>query len=206
MKGAKVIQENYASDKEIQKIEKEVPALVGKARDLKVVTEEGLVEGTKVVSAIRDRLKIVEARRKFFVGPLNDHIKRINSWFKSTFTNVLEEADGIVTDKLLEYRRKEAEKIAKKNERIVEKAEERAESKGVKFEPPPPVMQAKSVGLGTFSKRWTFEVVDLGKVPNTYMALDESKVRRAITGNALVTGVREIPGLRIYEEEVLSRR
>jgi len=51
-------------------------------------------------------------------------------------------------------------------------------------------------------KVWTFEVVDLDQVPRDYMSLDVEVVREAITKD----GVREIPGLRIYQSETLHVR
>jgi hypothetical protein len=51
-------------------------------------------------------------------------------------------------------------------------------------------------------KIWTFEVVDLDAVPRDYMSLDVDVVREAITKD----GIREIPGLRIYQSETLHVR
>jgi hypothetical protein len=51
-------------------------------------------------------------------------------------------------------------------------------------------------------KSWTFAVVDLDAVPREYMSLDVEVVREAINKD----GVREIPGLRIYQNETLHVR
>ncbi len=52
------------------------------------------------------------------------------------------------------------------------------------------------------SRSWSFEVVDLDRVPREYMSLDVTVVREAITRD----GVREIPGLRIFQAEALRVR
>ena len=52
------------------------------------------------------------------------------------------------------------------------------------------------------TRSWTFEVVDLDRVPREYMSLDVEVVREAITKD----GVREIPGLRIFQTESLRVR
>jgi hypothetical protein len=58
-------------------------------------------------------------------------------------------------------------------------------------------------GATAFVRRsWTFEVVDLDRVPREYMSLDVTVVREAITRD----GVREIPGLRIFQAEALRVR
>jgi hypothetical protein len=49
--------------------------------------------------------------------------------------------------------------------------------------------------------RWTFEVVDRNQIPNGYWTLDEGAVKAAIAD-----GVREIPGVRIYEEAITTFR
>jgi hypothetical protein len=51
-------------------------------------------------------------------------------------------------------------------------------------------------------RNWTFEVVDLDRVPREYMSLDTEVVREAINKDK----VREIPGLRIFETEALRVR
>ena len=52
------------------------------------------------------------------------------------------------------------------------------------------------------TRSWSFEVVDLDEVPRSYLALEAERVRAAITKE----GVREIPGLRIFEREELRVR
>jgi hypothetical protein len=52
------------------------------------------------------------------------------------------------------------------------------------------------------SRSWTFEVIDLDRVPREYMSLDVAVVREAITR----AGVRDIPGLRIFQAEALRVR
>jgi chromosome segregation ATPase len=58
-----------------------------------------------------------------------------------------------------------------------------------------------SVGAVVGRMTWTFEVLDLALVPPKYLALNDVLVRSAVRD-----GVREIPGLRIYQEEVLAAR
>lgn len=43
--------------------------------------------------------------------------------------------------------------------------------------------------------RWTFEIVDRNQVPNGYWTIDEEAIRADVA-----RGVRDIPGVRIYEE------
>ena len=58
-------------------------------------------------------------------------------------------------------------------------------------------------GATAFVRRsWTFEVVNLDQVPREYVSLDVPVVRAAITQD----GIRQIPGLRIFQTEGLRVR
>jgi hypothetical protein len=49
--------------------------------------------------------------------------------------------------------------------------------------------------------KWTFEITDPNQVPNGYWIIDEGAIKADIAN-----GVREIPGIRIYEEAVTTFR
>ena len=49
--------------------------------------------------------------------------------------------------------------------------------------------------------KWNFEVVDPNQVPNGYWTIDETAIKSAIA-----SGIRKIPGVRIYEEAVTTYR
>lgn len=49
--------------------------------------------------------------------------------------------------------------------------------------------------------KWTYEIVDRNQVPNGYWTIDEAAIKADIAN-----GVREIPGVRIYEEAVTTYR
>lgn len=54
------------------------------------------------------------------------------------------------------------------------------------------IMQTKVPGA---RRVWTFEVEDAGKVPREFLCVDEKKIREAIR-----SGAREIPGVRIFQD------
>lgn len=67
------------------------------------------------------------------------------------------------------------------------------------FIPPPPVVvpNAVTTSFGTMklAKKYSFEIVDIAKVPAFYLTVDEKRVKEAINKQ----GKTEINGLRIYE-------
>ena len=62
-------------------------------------------------------------------------------------------------------------------------------------------------GIATLAKpkgvqlKWTFDIVDRNQVPNGYWTIDEGAIKADIA-----KGVREIPGVRIYEETITTFR
>jgi hypothetical protein len=50
-------------------------------------------------------------------------------------------------------------------------------------------------GSASQRKAWTFEVIDAGAIPREFLMVDEAQIRDAVK-----MGVREIPGVRIFEE------
>lgn len=51
------------------------------------------------------------------------------------------------------------------------------------------------------TKRWTFDITDQNAIPREYLQVNETAIREAIKA-----GVREIPGLKIYQSESISIR
>jgi hypothetical protein len=54
------------------------------------------------------------------------------------------------------------------------------------------------IGRATDAKAWFFEITDEASVPPAYKVVDDSKIRKAIGA-----GVRDIPGVRIFEDIVI---
>lgn len=49
--------------------------------------------------------------------------------------------------------------------------------------------------------KWTFEIIDRNQIPNGYWVIDEAAIKTDIAN-----GVRDIPGVRIYEEAITTFR
>jgi hypothetical protein len=69
---------------------------------------------------------------------------------------------------------------------------------------PAPVYNAAAFATSSVkgtTKRWTYEVTDISRVPREYLAIDSAAIRAAIA-----SGNRSIAGIRIYQDESLSLR
>jgi hypothetical protein len=200
-------------------------------RALVIDSDERKRTAADVLARIAAVQREAEARRTELVKPHNDHVKAINNLFREILAPVVE-ADAELRRRLLDFDREQRRRAAKaaaaaEHERLASaallKEAEKAEAAGqgtvaaelldqavasdeaVKVAAtqaiaPPTTVRAES-GSTTVQKRWAFRLVDLAQVPLEYLALNETKVRDAIR-----IGVRIIPGLQVYQDDVLQVR
>jgi hypothetical protein len=184
--------------------------LLRKAVSAEITDDDGMAKATKFLSIIKSQYKQTDAMRQAFVRPLNEHVSNINAFFKE-ITRPLNEAEVFIKNKVLHYR-KEQEKIRLKEEQRLEairrKEQERLNRAAEKNKVEAPVLKApampvakKSVGKSTFKKVWAFRVVNPQKVPRDYLVIDEWSIRQAIR-----SGVREIEGVEIFQDEIMTSR
>ena len=186
-----------------------IDTMVVKAQTLQVLDEFTNKEAVTMGTQAKKLYNTIEATRKEIIEEPNGFVKSINNFCKE-FTLRLKDIETDLKKKIStfqyeqEMKRREAEKKAREeSEKLQKKLEDEAKKKGI--EAPvvvtPIVPKADKVtrtdeGGRSFQKmRWTFEVVDEAKVPREYCKVDPQAIR-----NAIQLGVREIPGLRIFEE------
>lgn len=174
-----------------------------------IKTQEDLVAITPFSIRLSQTIKRIEELRIKFTKPLNDHVKMINAQMKEQadpFLKMQAEIDAKVLAFRKEQKAKDDAEEARKL-KIREAANEKREEKGIApiMEPVQTVERAASTvkaaeGAMTFRKNWTYEVIDPTKVPREYLTVNTTAI-----GIAVRQGVREIEGVRIYEEENISR-
>jgi len=218
-----------STDIKIVEINKELKPIIEIGERIKIENQEGMIEATELLKKIIDKKKNVEADRVSIVKPLNDQVKFINEKFKAII-QPLEALETAIKDKMLGYRKIEAEKIRKQQEEEesrkkaeleAEQKRQLAEAKTIKdkevkkeivkdikkaeFAYTPTVTQSSNVksSAGTFiaKKVKRFEIVDVNLLPREYLIPNETKIRKAVND-----GYNDIPGLRIWEEEQASLR
>ncbi len=195
---------------EIQKITTQSGDIVGRATGLIVADDQGVETASLILKDISDTKKSIEDRRTFFVKPLNDQVKKINDLFKSIAAPLLV-ADERLRFKIKDYRAEQAAILAKEQERLNKlaakqqvKADIKAEEHGV--EPVTVVAkqvapQASMIGNMVSKKVWKFKVIDAAIVPRDYLIVDETLIRKAVQ-----SGLRDIQGVEIYQEEAIAIR
>jgi len=167
-----------------------------------VTTDEDAGAYAETAKTLKGCLTAIEAARKKEKDQILKDGRAIDGHFSIMSGPVKAAADRVVaainafqTKKLEEQRRLQRE------------ADERARKEAEAFdEPPPPVAApvvakeaARVVGFaGTkaaASVKWVGEIADASKVPREYLVPDKALIDRAIA-----LGVRDIPGVRIFEQ------
>ncbi len=218
------------SDQQLQVVEKKTPEIIKEAKSITINSELTSKHANDLLSACKKLYNIVEDRRKFFVKPMQDHVKNINEQFKK-LTVPLEEAEGVLKDKLLGYikelQKKEAEesRIRQEKEREENKVKQATindflgpEEKQVIIEEKPIVIDDKpkvtiDSGLGKSYTRkvWRWKVIDESKIPDDYYRLDEKMIDTLVKAHTkTVKGVSIndliIPGIEVYQDTEISTR
>ena len=186
------------SDKEIQVLEKQVSPLVKQAGSYKIDSIGSVDRASIFLREVKGAEDNLEAKRLEFTVPLNQSLKAINETFKQ-LKSPLTEARILLTEKILTWKRVETEKLDKEEarRRAIQEAHDR---KGHKVSATIILKKPENkIGNTQTRKVWTSKVVDFSKVSDRYKSLDQIAVNQAIRD-----GIREIEGIKIYQEERLS--
>ena len=189
---------------EIKNIESQISPVIKKAESYTVNTIKDVDDASSFLKEIKDMEKIVEDKRLTFTKPLNVSLKNINDTFKQ-MREPLEQARDLLTKKILSWKRIEAQRVAAEQAAWRKIQEAEAELRLIRNEPEikvEPIIVAPVVNkIGNMQtvKRWTYEIEDFNKIADCFKMLNVSLVREEIRN-----GNREIPGLKIYQEESLS--
>lgn len=163
--------------------------------ELQVTDQASYDLAAEATRYVKEQIKTLEDKRKSVTGPLLAVKREIDGWFKPVVEQWrLAEAD--LKDKMIDHARSVREANRKAQEEAV--AADSPEEAVAALQ----TIAAKPQAKGTHTvKRWKYEVIDVGSVPVEYLAVDDREVKSAIKA-----GVREIDGLRIYQEEGLAVR
>lgn len=186
--------------------------------ELKVLAERHVIKDTnsqkqavEMIAQVKKLHNAIEAKRKEIVKDPWSFCKKVNSFTKS-FLHPLKSTEHILKGKIIDYKNKldleryKAEQEArKKQEELKKKLEEEARAAGA--EPPDiidvpvvipkdnKIVKTDSGASAHIRKEWVGEVIDENKVPREYCSPDKKKIDAAVK-----MGVREIPGVKIYEK------
>ena len=117
----------------IESIKADQGTLLGQVENIVVNDEASMNAAAEILSKVKERAKLIETRRKEYVQPLNDQVKKINSDFKAAaepylqIESIIKKAIGSYVDeqrrlaseeqrRLDKQRSDEAKKLAEQND------------------------------------------------------------------------------------------
>jgi vacuolar-type H+-ATPase subunit H len=179
------------ADESISQHKDFVGGIVDWAKKLAIKTKEHMEEASGYLGQIKSKTNEIEDERKSIVQPVNDSVRKINRKY-IVVTGPLKEAERTIKDKMRVYVEAEEAKVQKK----LEKAKPGDEP------PPAPDTQVRTdEGVTSVRKVWVHDLVDIKQLPDEFKTIDNVAVKKAID-----SGVREIPGLKIYQRTDIAHR
>lgn len=195
-------------DQKLEEISKDLTIIEQEADSYTIQSPADVVLASEFLAKVKARAKSIEEIRLFFVKPLKDQAKAIDGMFNPKITileNIESKVKRLVSNYTMEQeraRREEERKLQEAHAKEMAKQEKKADKKGEDFTPTiapiiqqaPQTIKSESVKTTTIIE-WKFEVLDPFSVPRDFCTVDESLIRKSVK-----QGVREIEGVRIYED------
>lgn len=171
-----------------------------------IQSDEEYADAAELLKVVKHKHKVLDDERTVSVKPLNDEVKEINAWFKPALdrlkqceTELKRIMGAYLLAKAQEQQRLLAEASKAAQEALVTESDPQANVMALVQQAT--AAQAPKVSGVSVSKVWKWELVDPSQVPSEYWSIDPSKVDAA-----LKQGVRDIPGIRVYEDaRVIAR-
>uniref|UniRef100_A0A6M3KLP9 Uncharacterized protein n=2 Tax=viral metagenome TaxID=1070528 RepID=A0A6M3KLP9_9ZZZZ len=177
-----------------------------------ITTLEDMKPANDDLNIIRKLKKAMEARRKEYLAPFQDHVKEVNEAYKNLMEPV-DMADKITTDKMLAFNR-EQDRIRREQEEInrlrMEAAQKDAALHNGEISEPvnlveviPEAPKRTTTDIGTTGQRdnWKWEVVDFSLVSDDYKIINAGVLTPIVKASK---GKISISGIRIYNEPILA--
>jgi len=191
---------------ELAVIQESGAALIAMANHHGVENQTEADEANEILKKITHGLKLMEEKRKSFTAPLNQSLKEINETFKQMALPV-NAAKTALSDRLMSWRRQEQARIDEERAKAVREEERRRKiqeahaAKGhVVKEDITPVVKPIPFSVNDTTKvqlRWTYEIEDDTKIPRDYLTVNGPAITQAVRA-----GVRDIPGVKIFQKEI----
>lgn len=180
--------------------EKMAPVLI-QVDEVKVTNEDEAAKASMFLAKLKTSHDIVEKKRLSFTAPLNASLKEINGFFNPV-RDAIKAKMNILGGKIIAWKTAEDQKIAKEEARRQAISDKAAEKRGEENTKVVEVERVeKTIGLTTTKKVWTWELEDEKAIPREYLLVNGIMLNQAIRD-----GVRDIPGVKIYQKDILSTK
>jgi hypothetical protein len=228
MTNLSIIQQEVSSSiQTFAALKAKITEVAQQCKGLVIIDEHSLNTGKELAIKAKKITTAIEDHRKEITKPFFEAKQNIDKVAKE-LTEGLNEATKVLRNQILTYevekerQRKEELKRIEEERRIIEEEMRKARgdslanlhsiSKNGDIEiimSPPEVngiteLKQQEIELAQQKSKdirlyWTFALTDINQVPVDYLILNDKKVK-----DAIAAGVREIPGIKIFQEERLS--
>lgn len=185
-----------------------ITAMVNEAQALEVVDDDSNRLAVARAAAAKKKWKEIEDTRKAILAPHAEFTASVNRLAKDCQVP-LADVERILKTKISSYQtrieleRRKAEEAARIAAiELQKKIDAEAAANNVPAPqvvapvlPDVPKVTRTETGSASQVKTWTFDVVDPQAVPREYLIVDDRLIRQAVKN-----GIREIPGVKVYEK------
>ena len=185
-----------------------VDSMAKTATALTIIDTDSNKEAVSLAGKAKNKWAEIEKVRKEILSPHQEFTKAVNNLAKDC-QEPLKDIENVLKRKLSDYDAKMRLEYAKAQEAARQQAakleaELKAQAAAANVPPPlvvtpiipdaPPPTRTEN-GTASQVTTWEFELVDAIQVPREYLTVNEQLIRQAVRN-----GVREIPGVRIFEK------
>ena len=190
--------------KELAPIKAQVSKLENQATAVTIESQEGYGQAIDLVSKLKETGSEIKNKKESITKPLNEALRNVRDMFRpieDQFAN----AERIIKNKLLDYKRKKDEEARAEEARVAARVAkgtmklETAEKKMDSIERVENTTRGK-VGQVQIKKIRKVRVTDENAIPRKYLVPDMVVIRQDALGGV------EIPGIEVYEEESIAAR
>jgi len=205
---------------EIVVVKKEIANFASQYKVVKITNDYELKNQSDILKSLKQMVTTIEGRRKARVKPLNDYVKSINDEYKP----IMAKADEIkiaLSGNIIEYQneqerlaeqerqkllKEETAKLELEAEKVADNQDEFAriqdQKKQLAERPSEFTSSFKgNIGATSIRKKWKGEVIKPNLVPRNLCSPNPKKIQVEID-----SGARNIKGIRIYEDQILTSR
>jgi len=186
-----------------------IEEMATQAENHQITDDEAYRNASALAGEAKELAKKLDKARKEVIAEPDGFVRQVNK-FTKTFRDRLDSIESGLKRKVeahareIEQERREQERKAKEEaERVQADLNKKAEETGTDpVEVAPPVVeQQKTTRADTgaavhLRKEWTWEIQDISQIPADYLEVKTTAVNKAVKA-----GIREIPGINIYETE-----
>jgi hypothetical protein len=180
-----------------------------RASDIEVCDATSVETANTALIILRTAAKKIDALCKDTTRPFREAADIVRK-IAGERSQGIDAADRAVTGKITDWHtaeRVQTALIASVATKAANEAVQAAMPEGVEgppvevYIPPPPKTMTTQAGTVTVKKHWVYRIVDAAKIPRSYCVPSPGLLQQAVR-----SGIRDIPGVDIFEEPDLSTK